>query len=138
MSVSGFDHAAIPVSDMAAMLAFYELLGFTVNRSLAPRLCSVHFGDNKINFHDPSLWQSARFTLRGPGALPGCGDFCFVWEGTTSALSNALAKAEAEIVEGPVPRDGGRNGGADTGTSTYTRDPDGNLLEFMIYPGQAS
>ena len=133
MTVAGFDHAAIPVADVEPMLAFYAELGFRVNRDFAPRLYSVHFGDNKINFHDPSLWQSGRFTLRGPTAEPGCGDFCFVWSGTAAALEATLTQAGAEVIEGPVPRDGGRDGGQAIGTSTYTRDPDGNLLEFMIY-----
>ncbi len=35
------------------------------------------------------------------------------------------------IIEGPVSRQGGRQKAA---TSVYVRDPDGNLLEFMIYP----
>ena len=133
MPVTAFDHAAIPIADVEGMLAFYAALGFRVNRDLAPRLYSVHFGDNKINFHDPSLWQSGRFTLRGPTAQPGCGDFCFVWSGSPSELASVLSKADAEVIEGPVPRDGGRAGGTATGTSTYIRDPDGNLLEFMIY-----
>jgi catechol 2,3-dioxygenase-like lactoylglutathione lyase family enzyme len=37
----------------------------------------------------------------------------------------------AEIEEGPVERHGGRRAAA---SSVYVRDPDGNLLEFMIYP----
>ena len=134
MSVAGFDHAAIPVADVEAMLAFYAALGFGVNRDFAPRLYSVHFGPNKINFHGPSLWQSGRFSLRGPTAVPGCGDFCFVWAGTAANLTTTLERAGAEVIEGPVARDGGRDGGRATGTSTYVRDPDGNLLEFMIYP----
>ena len=134
MSVTGFDHAAIPVADVEAMLSFYAALGFRVNRDLAPRLFSVHFGENKINFHDPSLWQSGRFSLRGPTAVPGCGDFCFVWGASAAALAATLDAAGAEIIEGPVPRDGGRHSGGATGTSSYVRDPDGNLLEFMIYP----
>ena len=34
-----------------------------------------------------------------------------------------------------MERPGGRQ---QTGTSVYTRDPDGNLLEFMIYPEGAT
>ena len=64
-------------------------------------------------------------------ATPPCGDLCFVWDGTPDALQAALAGAGAEIEEGPVGRKGGRRTDA---TSVYTRDPDGNLLEFMIYP----
>jgi catechol 2,3-dioxygenase-like lactoylglutathione lyase family enzyme len=41
-----------------------------------------------------------------------------------------IDKAGAKIVEGPVERQGGRK---QAGISTYIRDPDGNLLEFMIY-----
>jgi len=41
-----------------------------------------------------------------------------------------LAKAGAKIEEGPVGRQGGRR---KAGSSVYLRDPDGNLLEFMIY-----
>jgi catechol 2,3-dioxygenase-like lactoylglutathione lyase family enzyme len=42
-----------------------------------------------------------------------------------------LDQAGAEIEEGPVERQGGRRAAA---SSVYVRDPDGNLLEFMIYP----
>ena len=45
-----------------------------------------------------------------------------------------LNQAETEIVEGPVERIGGRDGGRAKGTSLYVRDPDSNLLEFIIYP----
>jgi len=41
-----------------------------------------------------------------------------------------LDRASAKIIEGPVPRQGGRKAAA---SSVYVRDPDGNLLEFMIY-----
>ena len=44
-----------------------------------------------------------------------------------------LDRADAEIVaEGE--RVGGRDGGTASGESVYTRDPDGNLLEFIRYP----
>jgi catechol 2,3-dioxygenase-like lactoylglutathione lyase family enzyme len=36
----------------------------------------------------------------------------------------------ANVEEGPIDRRGGRR---TTGSSVYTRDPDGNLLEFIIY-----
>ena len=49
-----------------------------------------------------------------------------------------LDQAGAEIIEGPVERMGGRNNGRAKGTSLYMRDPDSNLLEFMIYPDASS
>lgn len=126
--IGGLDHAAIPVADMEAMLSFYGQLGFGVDDALAPALYAVTFGANKINFHSPRLWQSGEFDLRGPSAEPGCGDFCFVWGGTESELERLLEGID--IIEGPVERVGGRN---QRGQSRYVRDPDGNLLEFIIY-----
>ncbi len=130
-AIRGFDHVAVPMRNVEAMVAFYRALGFEVMES--ERICSVHFGDNKINFHRPSLWESGTFTLRATAAQPPCGDFCFVWDGTAAALEATLARVGAEVVEGPAPRQGGRDGGAATGTSRYIRDPDDNLLEFIIY-----
>ena len=42
----------------------------------------------------------------------------------------SLERLLRKVVEGPVARQGGRRKGA---SSVYVRDPDGNLLEFMIY-----
>ena len=72
--------------------------------------------------------------MRGPAAQPGCGDFCFVWAGSAAALDAALRLAGASVVEGPVERIGGRERGHAKARSLYVRDPDANLLEFMIYP----
>jgi catechol 2,3-dioxygenase-like lactoylglutathione lyase family enzyme len=83
-----------------------------------------------INLHRPSTWQRQGFTLRAPEARPPCGDLCFVWEGSPDALHTLLDDVGAEIEEGPVEREGGRRAAA---SSVYVRDPDGNLLEFMIY-----
>ena len=126
--VRGFDHVALPMQNVDAMLAFYRALGFQVNET--PQVCSVHFGTNMINFHRPALWQNATFTLRAPAAKPPCGDLCFVWDGTPAALKALIDKVGAAVETGPVNRQGGRQA---TGSSTYIRDPDQNLLEFIIY-----
>jgi catechol 2,3-dioxygenase-like lactoylglutathione lyase family enzyme len=138
MSVAGLDHVAIPTARPEQMLEFYRALGFSAPtpdewRRSGARVFAIQFGNNKINVHAPALWENAAFTLRGPSALPGCGDFCFVWAGTAAQLSAALQSAGAAIEEGPVKRIGGRDGGRAEGSSVYTRDPDGNLLEFIIY-----
>ena len=130
MSIAAFDHVAIPVEDVDAMLRFYAALGFGVREVRPPHFYCATFGASQINFHGPKAWQSPAFTLRGPTAKPGCGDFCFVWGGTADALAATLAASGAEVIEGPVARDGGRGV---VGTSTYIRDPDGNLLEFIVY-----
>ena len=126
--IKGFDHVALPMQNTDAMLAFYRGLGLQVVETA--QACSVYVGDQMINFHRPVLWQRDSFTLRAPAAKPPCGDLCFVWDGTPDALKQMLDRAGAKIEEGPVGRQGGRRRPA---SSVYTRDPDGNLLEFMIY-----
>lgn len=129
--IAGFDHVAVPMRQTDAMLRFYRDLGMTIRES--ERICSVHFGDHKINFHRPATWRDAAFTLRAAAAQPPCGDFCFVWNGSGESLEARLEQAGAAVIEGPVERSGGRAGGSLNGISRYTRDPDGNLLEFIIY-----
>ena len=138
MSIAGFDHAVIPTNRPDEMIDFYRRLGFAVVgeeewRAKKSPMFAFAFGDSKINVHPPEVWTNPAVTLRGPGALPGCGDFCFVWDGDLEALTSMLAGAGAEIIEGPVSRAGGRGLGQQRGTSHYIRDPDGNLLEFIVY-----
>jgi len=126
--VSGFDHVALPMQNTDAMISFYRSLGFAIRENA--NAISVYVGDQMINFHRPTLWQNASFTLRAPAAKPPCGDLCFVWDGTAVALKTMLDRAGAKVEVGPADRAGGRQ---KTGSSVYVRDPDGNLLEFMIY-----
>jgi catechol 2,3-dioxygenase-like lactoylglutathione lyase family enzyme len=125
--VAGFDHVSLPMRNTDAMVAFYRALGLDVAEN--PHVVSVYVGNQMINLHRPATWRRG-FTLRAPAAEPPCGDLCFVWDGSPAALSARLGHAGAEVVEGPVAREGGRRTAA---SSVYTRDPDGNLLEFMIY-----
>jgi catechol 2,3-dioxygenase-like lactoylglutathione lyase family enzyme len=127
-NIRGFDHVALPMQNTDAMLAFYRGLGLQVSENA--NACSVYIGEQMINFHRPGTWQRESFTLRALAAKPPCGDLCFVWEGTPESLKAMLDRAGAKIIEGPVGRQGGRRKSA---SSIYVRDPDGNLLEFMIY-----
>jgi catechol 2,3-dioxygenase-like lactoylglutathione lyase family enzyme len=134
LPVASFDHVALPTNQPEEIIAFYSALGFAVPdvdkwRATGIPFFSIHLGDQKINVHAPALWQREDFTLRGPTAQPGCGDLCFVWEGGAERLRETLAAARAEIIAGPVELPGGRG----MGTSVYVRDPDANLLEFIIY-----
>jgi catechol 2,3-dioxygenase-like lactoylglutathione lyase family enzyme len=127
-AVRGFDHVSLPMQDTDAMVAFYRSLGLDVAEH--PHVVSVYAGDQMINLHRPETWHRKDFTLRAPAATPPCGDLCFVWEGSRESLHTTLEQAGAEIEEGPVERQGGRRAVV---SSVYVRDPDGNLLEFMIY-----
>jgi catechol 2,3-dioxygenase-like lactoylglutathione lyase family enzyme len=126
--IRGLDHVAVPMQNTAEMLAFYRGLGLEITET--PRACSVHIGSQMINFHRPETWQNPAYTLRAPGTKPPAGDFCVVWEGTQGELEALLERVGARIEDGPVERRGARQAMA---SSIYTRDPDGNLLEFMTY-----
>lgn len=126
--IQGFDHVALPMEHTEEMLAFYRGLGLRVVENA--NACSVYIGSQMIYFHRPAHWQDKAFTLRAPAAKPPCGDLCFVWDGTPESLKAMLDRAKVKPVEGPVERQGGRGR---AGSSVYVRDPDGNLLEFMIY-----
>jgi catechol 2,3-dioxygenase-like lactoylglutathione lyase family enzyme len=128
-AVTGIDHVSVPMQHPDAMTAFYRALGFSIAEN--QHLLSVYAGNQMINFHRPAVWMRESFELRAPSARPPCGDFCFVWDGTSEALHALLDDVDAPIIEGPVARRGGRGSDA---SSVYVRDPDGNLLEFMIYP----
>lgn len=130
-TVASIDHVALPMEHTEAMGAFYRALGMEVTEN--EFLLRVHVGDQMINFHRPELWRQ-KFSLRAPAACPPCGDLCFVWNGSAEALASAIKAADAVVEEGPVEREGGRRVAA---TSVYLRDPDGNLLEFLRYPGES-
>jgi catechol 2,3-dioxygenase-like lactoylglutathione lyase family enzyme len=127
--ILGLDHVSLPMRDTEPMLAFYRALGCDIDEQRS--VVSVYAGKQMINFHRPQVWPHPGFTLRAPQAVPPCGDLCFEWRGSSEALHARLVAAGASIEEGPVARHGARRAEA---TSVYTRDPDGNLLEFMIYP----
>lgn len=131
MTVKRLDHVAVPVNDMDPMISFYTAIGFTVDESMEPYLLSVCQGDMKLNLHYPDTWQNEKFDLRGPTALPGSADICMVWDGTAAELEDLLA--DVDVIEGPVERTGGKDTGSAVGISRYIRDPEGNLLEFIIY-----
>ena len=134
MPVSGFDHVALPTSDSERFIEFYNRLGFNVIdeeqwRRGEARVFAIQIGESKINVHPPEL----KGVNRGATTTPGCGDLCFVWEGTMDEVLQMIVRSGVEIVDGPGPRRGGRGGGRTMATSVYIRDPDQNLLEFMVY-----
>ena len=132
MSTTAIDHIAMPTANAERLIAFYKRIGFHINdeeewRSGEANAFSIQVGDSKINVH-PEGYTAA---LRGPTAVPGSGDICFVWDGTAEECARMLTDAGVDIISGPGPRRGalrGRNA-----VSLYARDPDENLLEWMVY-----
>ena len=134
MPVAGIDHIAMPTANAEWLIAFYKRLGFLINneeewRSGKANTFSIQVGESKINVHPEGYTAS----LRGPTATPGCADICFVWEGTVEECQKMLKDAGVEVIRGPAPRPGGRGRGTVPSLSLYCRDPDENLLEFMVY-----
>ena len=134
MPAVGFDHVVLPTKDSEKFIAFYKGLGFNIIdeeqwRTGETNRFAIQVGDSKINVHPPELTG----VMRGTTATPGCGDLCFVWEGTVDQILQMINNLGAEVADGPVRRRGGRNAGQTWATSVYVWDPDGNVLEFMVY-----
>lgn len=121
--IQKIDHLVITTADLAACLAFYQKLGFTV-RDGGGRY-ELFAGDFKINVH-----QLGRELLpRAEKVQPGSADLCFALSGSLSAFRAALEKEGIAVELGIV----GRTGVNGPMQSLYLRDPDGNLLEFCSY-----
>ena len=134
MATISIDHIAMPTANAERLIQFYKRLGFTINdeeewRDGRANIFSIQIGDSKIK-RPPEGYVAG---LRGPSAMPGCGDICFVWGGTVEECQEWLAAAGVEVILGPAPRKGGRDFGRAPSLSLYARDPDDNLLEWMTY-----
>lgn len=121
------DHCVIHVSDWETSNAFYrDVLG----AEIVPRGQGFmyRFGGQQLNLHGPGLTPTpvARIPVQ-----PGNSDLCFVWDGTIEGAAEHLKRHAVPVELGPVPRFGAQG----EGTSVYFRDPDGSLLEFIVYPG---
>ena len=122
----------MPTANAENLIAFYKKLGFHINdeaewRAGTAHIFSIQVGNSKINVHPEGYTAS----LRGPTAVPGSADICFVWNGAAADCERMLQDAGVAIIAGPGPRRGALRD--KTAVSLYARDPDENLLEWMIY-----
>lgn len=120
------DHVVIAVSDWARSNAFYRDV---VGAELVDRgdgTWRYVLGAQQLNVHGPraDVGPLARIPV-----VPGASDLCLIWEGTVAELIAHLARHGVAVEEGPV----GRHGRHGAGASVYFRDPDGSLLEFIVY-----
>jgi catechol 2,3-dioxygenase-like lactoylglutathione lyase family enzyme len=125
MATISLDHCVIHVSDWARSNAFYQdVLG----AELVPLVerWAYRFGSVQLNIHGPGVAATPLARVPVP---PGGSDLCFAWEGTVEEARAHLAAHGVAIELGPVARVGARG----PGTSLYFRDPDGSLLEFIVY-----
>lgn len=126
MSQISFDHCVIHVSDWARSIAFYrDVLGAQIVPHGPGAL--FRFGAVQLNTHGPEQFLTPRARLP---VMPGNSDLCFEWHGTLEQAAAHLAQHGVAVELGPVERKGARG----SGSSIYFRDPDGSLLEFIVYP----
>jgi catechol 2,3-dioxygenase-like lactoylglutathione lyase family enzyme len=122
------DHCVIAVSDWARSEAFYrDVLGAEIIDHPDGRV-AYRFGNQQLNVHGPGLDVGS--LVARPPVVPGGSDLCFVWPGTVEEALDHLRRLQVEPEEGPVARSGARG----RGVSIYFRDPDGSLLELIVYP----
>ena len=124
------DHCVIAVSDWERSNAFYRDV---IGAEVLPRGAGYAYrlGEQQLNVHGPGVEPDP---VAADPVRPGNSDVCFRWDGR---VQDAVAHLEARGVPveiGPVRRHGARG----EGTSVYFRDPDGSLLEFIVYEGPAN
>jgi catechol 2,3-dioxygenase-like lactoylglutathione lyase family enzyme len=119
------DHCVITVSDWDRSNAFYrDVLDAEVVR-LGDGF-AYRFGDTQLNLHGPGVEGDPNARIPVPA---GGSDLCFEWTGTLEEARAHLERHDVAVELGPVERRGVRG----AGTSLYFRDPDGSLLELIVY-----
>lgn len=127
MKQPSLDHLVVAVSDFERSNRFYaEVLRAEVVELERGRV-AYRLGEQQLNVHGPGS-ELAEPKAKNP-AGPGGSDLCFVWPGTVDEALEHLWRNGVEVELGPLQREGARG----TGTSVYFRDPDGNLLELIVY-----
>ena len=133
--VAGLDHVVIGVGEWERANAFYrDVLGaevVTVSGAGGDEAFQYRFGEQQLNVHGPGVDPHPVAAVPGGGAPvpPGSSDLCFVWTGTVEEAIAHLERHGVLVEEGPVARRGARG----EGTSVYFRDPDGSLIELIVY-----
>lgn len=124
------DHCVIASSDLDRTDSFYKAVFGAVVEKPMELFRQYRIGAHMLNVHGPGLAEMAPPDLvaRQPVA-PGNSDLCFAWDGTVDELLEHLTECGVTITVGPERRDGARG----KGTSYYFRDPDGSLLEYIVY-----
>ena len=132
MGIKGIDHWVMVVDDLDRSLDFYRRLGFAIayeKRPGRPDMPTIRIGqDQKINVHARD-WPARPGYLGARRPSVGGADFCLEWEGSVQEVLDLLAKNGVAVEAGPGTRTCARG----PSTSVYFRDPDGSLLEFIVY-----
>ena len=120
------DHVVIAVSDWERANAFYRDVVGAELVDTGVGTWRYRFGEQQLNVHGPG---ADPHPLAARPVVPGGSDLCLVWDGTVEQVLTHLDEHRVAVEYGPVTRYGARG----RGMSTYFRDPDGTLLEFIVY-----
>ncbi|MFI6470245.1 VOC family protein [Streptomyces sp. NPDC050516] len=123
--ITALDHLVLTVADLDRTIDFYERVLGMRPVTFGDGRRALSFGTSKINLHraDHELLPHAT------RPTPGSADLCLLTDIPHDQILAALAANGVPVEEGPVPRTGARG----PITSTYLRDPDGNLIEISTY-----
>ena len=119
MSVRGFDHVAIPIERVDAMLAGGKAQA------------EVHFGSDETRFGKAAVRTRSICTARrcGTRASSTCDEAArrLLLRVGTPRSRRSWPRCRLPIVHGPLRLTG------EPARALYVRDPDANLLEFIVY-----
>jgi catechol 2,3-dioxygenase-like lactoylglutathione lyase family enzyme len=123
--ITGLDHLVLTVTDIERTVEFYErVLGMRpVTFGEGHRALAI--GASKINLHR----AGGELLPHATRPTPGSADLCLVTDIPQEQVLAHLTACGVPVLEGPVPRTGAQG----PITSTYLRDPDGNLIEISTY-----
>lgn len=126
VTVTGFDHLVLSVSDVERSLDFYcGTLGLAPVRVDRRRAGEVPFPSVRIDA------GTIIDLIAGDPTGSNVDHFCLVVEPVD--WQRVVDSGVFTVLTGPVPRFGARG----TATSIYVSDPDGNTIELRCYPADA-
>ncbi|MFD0904792.1 VOC family protein [Actinomadura sediminis] len=120
--ITGLDHLVLTVADADRTIAFYERVLGMREVTFGRGRRALAFGTSKINLHE----AGRELLPRADRPTPGSADLCLLTDAPQRQVLDHLASCGVAVEEGPVPRTGAQG----PITSTYVRDPDGNLIEI--------
>jgi catechol 2,3-dioxygenase-like lactoylglutathione lyase family enzyme len=127
VGIARLDHVVIAVSDWGRSNAFYrDVLGAEVLELEYGRYAYRFTDGRQLNVHGPGATPHPR---AADPVRPGNSDLCFAWDGSPDEAIAHLRSHGVEVELGPAARTGARG----SGMSVYFRDPDGSLLELIVY-----
>ena len=126
-AIDRIDHVVLNCRDVGTMAAWYEhVLDMERVEFGSDRRIALKFGSQKINLRPAgpaANWPTG--AVDAPGSL----DVCFITTSSPQDVVDHLGACGVTVTEGPVQR----TGALGAMTSTYCRDPEGNLVEIARY-----